>query len=589
VSPTEPNDILRQAPWLKRLVWLIWLGSLLSGAGLVALSLALHPVVLRIPIFFLGSYTGCSALLVVLNNHLYFRVPSKYLKRYALFVGAWLTLGVQIIPGSLFRWYVLGGTAATFLVIPAASGMLFFMAERMLPLSMYKDYSKGWRGGRWGSMGLVLFEPGAGSRHGRRIMAQYRFATALFGFENAFMFFSARSIRRYPPEFERMLVGRVPALIVFRTPPGPSVTDFDATVDEWVRLSTGRVFVVVVTPIGRVYEPAPPRTGVETYWFTPSSDFAERLDIAEFASQLSTQLSTSAHPLGESDDSLSSELKELIPAIATRALSPVANCYLRFRTSRSNVERFLGSLDCIEVLVKLSAMYLLATAWKVGAETPRLRQLPTLGDWVSSLRSLVAGGSTDPLSQSLRGAWERKVSEAQEQLVTDAVSAGLSWTAEPLHSHLDWLRWFSWLRNVTRGHGSVGEDQVASLWHGLHTSFLHIASDLSSLILDSRLLAGSGDRKGVRMGWTREAVHLPDASDAAAHCEPVLMVSEVAGSNHVSLYPFIVERDGAVLLWNGIRRDQSAEYLEYGTGGLLRVPPSMELAQEIQRRTGKVV
>lgn len=577
----ENSDTIKKIladPTIRRFVWLARAGSLLLGILLILLSLVVKGLVLRVIFFAPGSIIVSSVILGTLNKYLYFRIPGKYLKRFAFFVGVWLTLGLHIVPSEIFRWYVIGGTALVFLILPTVSGICWLFVDRFLPWSIFKDYARGWRGARWGSMGYSLYEPGIASRYGHRIIREFHTAIALFGGKQAFLFFDANSFHRYPSDFERTIVSRVPAIAVFKKASKDNLqSEFENRIADSIKLSTGRIYFIFVTPFGEGFSPVQTGKGIEAFSFTPSTQEGERADIADFVSKLNTQLSTAVIPLGDSDDDLTSELKPLIQDIALYGVPLISNCYLRFRLSQSNVERYFCLLDCVEVLIKTSTIYFLTNQWKCNKPTESYSkqfEQPVLGTWIRILKKSINGSDMDQLKKNVSESLHQTIGDPQKKLFEDANNLGLAYQKELPRDNLEWLDWLRLLRNVTRGHGAVEENQITPLWHGLHESFLHLVSCLKPLVLDSVITTTSSRSRSVLRGWTREIdAGIRDFKSDQVPYEPAYLADKKNNGRHeqILLYPFVVKVSDSLLIWNSVRGN-TVEFIDYGSGQLLCLP-----------------
>ena len=221
---------------------------------------------------------------------------------------------------------------------------------------------------------------------------------------------------------------------------------------------------------------------------------------------------------------------------------------------------------------------LLVNQWKqnVNPDIVRLyKQLerPSLGHWVDTLRKLIAIPSVDDLPESICRFWEQPLAHAPTQLISDANGSGLAWQGRLPRSHLGWLDWFVWLRNVTRGHGAVEEKQVAPLWHGLHETFLQMVWDLRSLVIDSTITTSKGVGEPIALrGWNRtvRGISRGVGQGTQEHDLVFLLRKDSKTSPFLLVYPFMVKQANSVLLWNSVRGN-AIEFIDYGSGKLQRI------------------
>src|SRR5262249_53545517 len=158
--------------------------------------------------------------------------------------------------------------------------------------------------------------------------------------------------------------------------------------------------------------------------------------------------------------------------IAQQGLPPIANTYLRARLSQSDVERFLSILDCIEATIKCSVIALLTTQWQAGtvnnsAAIASQLNVPSLGHWIDILCTVITHQPQTSFQKQIADFWYAPLVQTAREVIEDANQSGFSWRGDIPQNHLQWLRWFSWLRNVTRGHGVVKEESIGNLWRSL--------------------------------------------------------------------------------------------------------------------------
>ncbi|HEY0323652.1 MAG TPA: hypothetical protein VGC66_22045 [Pyrinomonadaceae bacterium] len=348
--------------------------------------------------------------------------------------------------------------------------------------------------------------------------------------------------------------------------------EFENNLRDYCRRSVGKIFLVRLHPRG--YN-APADAGefdeitLSASLMPVSSDaITQQRAIASIADEMAM----STFPVAEVDDCLPAHLKPLIPAIAQRGLQPFANSYLRYRLAQSNVERFLSLLDCVEVLIKCSVVVLLTARWLKGREealeeVPERLSRPSLGHWVETLRPLLASAEGDELQQGIKSFWAEPLGEAASELIDLGNSQDWRWKGVRPRSQLDWINWFVWLRNVTRGHGVVEEEFVAGLWQVLHETCLHMASGLEALVLSSTLFYHTpAEGTTTLRGWQRTSGTTDELRPPISYSAYYVYISsESASTSPLLPYPFIISRGGSALVWNGVRK-KTVEYLNYGSG-----------------------
>jgi hypothetical protein len=426
----------------------------------------------------------------------------------------------------------------------------------------------------------VFTEPGFGVVYGNRLSAKIMFSLVKHRRQRAVYFLVSESLRRYPEDFCRWVAAQAAALLVVRLPQGFADESFEKKLRNYCRHALGKIFVITLNPRGE----------------TPSAHAGEFDEVALSASLLSItpgsitqqeviaaiadEMAMSTFPVADADARLSAELYALIPAIAQKGLPPFADCYLRYRLAQSNVERFLCLLDCIEILVKCSAIVLLTSRWREGqeeglTEIPQKLSRPSLGHWIEVLRTLLASAPEDELQQTLQAFWRQKPSETALSMINEVNDSGLIWKGAQPRSYLAWLDWFVWLRNTTRGHGVVEEDFVTGLCHSLHETNLQMASGLDALVLSSSLIyaTAGGETRYEMRGWRRAiAPAIDNVEQSINPAVPYVYLNHNAdASAPLLLYPFVTNQEGSTLLWNSVR-EKTVEYLNYGSGQSLKIP-----------------
>jgi hypothetical protein len=420
----------------------------------------------------------------------------------------------------------------------------------------------------------VVTAPGYGVMYGNRLSAKIAFSLLKHRNYRAAFFLVSDSLSRYPEDFRRWVAEHAAALLIIRLPKDYLPDDeFEDSLRDYYRRSVGQVFLLKLnirgyTPPAETAEPDEIELSAKLVPLSSDINAQQRVVAA-----IADEMAMSTFPVAEADDLLPADIKPLIPAIAQVGLQPFANSYLRYRLAQSNVGRFLALLDCVEVLVKCSAVALLTGRWLEGdaeglQEVPARLSRPSLGHWVETLRQLLLPAGGDQLQQDIQSFWSQPPYEAAWELIDLGNNSEWKWKGVRPRSQIEWLDWFVWLRNVTRGHGVVEEELVSGLWQGLHETCLDMAFGLESLVLSSALFYHTpAEGTTILQGWQRTVVAAtgearPPLSYSAYH---VYIGTEAASSPPLLLYPFIISRSGSALVWNGVRK-KSVQYLNYGTG-----------------------
>lgn len=532
----------------------------------------------RAVLLLLGTALSLNTLLRMVSA-LLFPLPEGHCKRFAAAAGLtamaiFLLLHVQTTAVLALAWGVL------------AYGLLsgFAAAQRafadMLVLSMLRsDYKKGVppvfrRKDFLAPLIYVITAPGYGVVYGNRLSAKITFSLLKHRNYRAAFFLVSDSLSRYPEDFRRWVAEHAAALLVIRLPKDYLPDDeFEERLRDYYRLSVGQIFLLKLnirgyTPPAEAAEFDEIELSAKLVPFSSDINAQQRIVAA-----IADEMAMSTFPVAEADDLIPADIKPLIPAIAQVGLQPFANSYLRYRLAQSNVERFLALLDCVEVLVKCSAVVLLTGRWLEGdteglQEVPDRLSRPSLGHWVETLRQLLSPARGDQLQQDIQSFWAQPPYEAAWELLDLGNNSEWKWKGVRPRSQVEWLNWFVWLRNVTRGHGVIEEGLVSGLWQGLHETCLDMAFGLESLVLSSALFYHTpAEGTTILQGWQRTVVAAtgearPPLSYSAYH---VYIGTEASSSPPLLLYPFIISRSGSALVWNGVRK-KSVQYLNYGTG-----------------------
>lgn len=290
------------------------------------------------------------------------------------------------------------------------------------------------------------------------------------------------------------------------------------------------------------------------------------------AARFTDVLTANIIPISNSDSRLPMELRHVTKSLAYSGLRPVADSYLRFRSAQSDVERYLGLLDSVESLIKMSAIVLLSTKWEEGP-TPQLSEKlirPSLGHWIELLRTLIQIPYDSELCLCITDFWQRPLHSVPKRLIDESKGSGLDWKGELPRTHMHWVNWFVWLRNTTRGHGSIEEQKATALWHTFHETFLHMVDGLNELTLWSSLERLELDDSSTEFrGWHRSNEHDTPLNEFVWDNQTNFfgITPRTDQATPILLFPLCVEGTGRILVWNSVRGN-AVEYTDYRTGEL---------------------
>ena len=303
------------------------------------------------------------------------------------------------------------------------------------------------------------------------------------------------------------------------------------------------------------------------------------------ASEITRVLAGTCVPLRQLDSALGPELARLIHKLAESGLAPLADAYLRFRLSSSDVERFFCLLDCFEVLIKYSVFVL-------GGGEPEFatkrRSIATLGTWktwlvqyLNSNNSTTSGSSagSDVSSHDRRSfegelcaAWRRGVTEHVCDLTSALQRASI--IDEVQIGSATWSSWLSWLvefRNVTKGHGGVDEKAVKPWLHLFHAVLIDLISALCVLTLDTYLVGICHDGTEVQLrGWLR-GKRRSSTLLSKTPLRSVTVNEELRAEGFATAYPVhgsVVVSRNSVLTWHSRTKEQVDTYVDYLTGSV---------------------
>lgn len=279
-------------------------------------------------------------------------------------------------------------------------------------------------------------------------------------------------------------------------------------------------------------------------------------------------LASTTIPLARSDNHLPATLRALISTLASSGFAPVADCYRRVRTAQSDVERFLSLLECYEVLVKASVITLQVAQWVEGRDPrPTFEAItrPSFGLWAGALRNLCGAEYSMSLPQELTRSWQEKPAAAARDVIRLVTQAGYTNHEQPTRTLLEWIDWLVWLRNATRGHGTVDQRLSEMLWQAVQETFLATVLQLKSLTLESEVRIGpSASQSRCVKGWLRAGRQDEDAPGNLADAKPSDVMLTRDGEVF-PLFPFFAAVGTDVLIWNAAS-GKNIHYSTYSKG-----------------------
>ncbi|HTY11523.1 MAG TPA: hypothetical protein VMF88_10665 [Bacteroidota bacterium] len=558
-----------ELPFVKRLIWVLQLFTLMVGGLLIYVSSIFASTPTKAILFFFGLYIFFLGLLSIFNRFSYFFISAKHIKVIAAALAAWPTIAFFLIPPGTFRWLISAGIAFAYASLLLVSGMMWFFFERFFPGQYYKSYQSGEYSG-WSAVGVVVLEHGAPGFYGLKILRKLRTAIMMQAMNTPFFFVNVDSFGRRSTDLTLEAINRTQALLLIVSAKDRPSNEFKLTIQNYMRICTGRIFVIQVESTLKISTSIFEGRGIQTFNFLPSSEEADRQRISSIISELTNGLTSTAIPIGKSDDELPSELLLQIRLLSTEGIPCLANNYLRFRLSQSNTERFLNLLDCIEVILKLSVMYLSVSQWTRAAANNAYRydlDQPGLGRWIDLVKTLVPASTNDDIIQCIKNFLRQSPHEVAKKVIEDISVEGLKWTGSQPTTYLEWLKWFRWIRNITRGHGTVEEDQIAAHWHGFHAIFLDMVLRLDPLLIKCSFVPSMKPfDANVIKGWQRTSDVTGTAHEEDHSWEPLSLIVKKEDTNvSYSVYPFAILKAGDVLFWNGAKKG-IVEYMNFTSG-----------------------
>jgi hypothetical protein len=180
-------------------------------------------------------------------------------------------------------------------------------------------------------------------------------------------FIISDTVRRFGEEFQTWMFDSCSALILVRRPLEISneetYREFKRVAMQGLLRTPGPTFDLRVSPLVFGHE-----LGTSSDFLSSAADVAQTVqgsgagNLGTAIAPLVQRLSSSIIPMHWADSRLPVSLRRMAEGWSKNALSPVADLYLRLRLAQSDVERFLISLEGIELLIKISAIGLLTTS-----------------------------------------------------------------------------------------------------------------------------------------------------------------------------------------------------------------------------------
>jgi hypothetical protein len=560
-----------------RFQWVVYSAEFLIGAALIFLFWRLESRGIRVFLLLVGTWLiACNLLRLIAQFNI--QIPHLICKQLASSIGITLAalfvlLHTQKVVLLVAAWLLLlFGVLSGFRTLMRLTGHLFLFS-RLVELYHQGLPAKLARRGEPVALIYVLAEQGLGVLHADRLCGRLVHSLMRHRKQRMAIFLTSGTLRNYSEDFRRWLAAQSAALIIVRFPKGIADKNFERLVPEYCVLSLGSIFQVTLRP--KRYQASEASQDLyQTALLANISSFTlDSVTQHKTIASLTDQMAMSTFPIADADSRLSDELGGVVPLIAKQGLVPIANSYLRFRLSQSDVERFLSLLDCIEASIKCSVIALLTTHWQASnsenasAISAKLNR-PSLGHWTEILRALIACQPQSNFQKQIADFWSQPLIEAPIKLIDEAKGSGLSWNGPIPGSYLHWLAWFIWLRNVTRGHGVVKEELVANLWHGFHEVFLHMVFGLEALTLVTKLrLDPAIDDDTSIVGWGRSTSGSYYGNDSLGETGRGSTIFLHQGAELTPLFPFMISNSRSVLLWNSVRK-KSVEYIDCRSGQL---------------------
>jgi len=547
-------------------------GGIVLGTIILAFLFTVKIAWLRAILIFLGSLIISFYILLVLSISI-ISIPDSYKKKIAsLIAGIYTVIYVFLFSGSKMLRII----TVVFLCLKAVETSYKYIKKTLVKgilNQLYKYYVSKASFSIDYAFAYILAAPGLAAYYGHRL------ATNITGSRikspsdtKCFVFFHSGYVNNYSIEFRRFLISRAGVILLLSK--DSNFSDYDKnTIQEIFENSMGRIIVILFSRPENIREDRIKEGGIVYI----SKEHLLHIDL--FMKELTTRILDElmpAYPLALADNRLPYEMHLTMRKLASEGLQPLAGSYLRFRTAESDVERLLCLLDCIEVLIKSSAIVLIINSWKSRDKvspsdiTSRLR-IPSLGIWTGLLRELIDDNSEDELVKRISLFWRKPIQhEFHRQLITDVDGSGLSWKGEIPRSHIGWLDWFVWLRNVTRGHGVLGDKIASPIWQSFHEVFLTMVIGLQDLVFVSPTVNQDNKQNNDYIhGWDRKRYLRPENERDEEVRKMYLQIENNGQLCSVMLYPLAVGYMNSILLWNRVK-EEWIEYIDYSSGKLVK-------------------
>lgn len=386
------------------------------------------------------------------------------------------------------------------------------------------------------------------------------------------MFIYSRSLFRRSRIFRLWLAANAGCVVIIRSPLGNDSNSSEVFVTEMTehcRRARGPVIGLVLKLPKLKWQPSYKSLGDSVECISVNLGHVNE-GPSDFIAPLVERLASTVVPAAMSDTALPEYLQSLITKIGIVGIPLIADCYLRYRLSRSHVERFLALMDGFECLVKISVLSWIALSPERNSSVVRdleKRSLP-LGAWIECLSTVANTRETLPPLDAVYKFWNSQLSDSQRSLI-DKVAKNKTWSLSGLVGmrQIEWIRWVKDLRNATIGHGVVDDVGVRDLWHPLHEAFLYMVWGLAKLAISSEMVVTSlGPRTSLR-GWRRD---LANVQYENLHMD-ALLSAELHGPGRIggALGKFVLVRRTSVFVWDGLGGDKGnpkETYLDYLTG-----------------------
>ena len=474
-------------------------------------------------------------------------------------------------------WLSLAWIMLIYGLVAIFNGVVRIALDRSMLRMIYKTYRSGHPLRLATPLVFVFAEPGIGPWFAYQLVSDL--TNTLYKLRRKALIYALVSdtVSKYEPPFQQWLVDSAAALMVVRLPPGYSSAEFVRTAEDYTRRSLGKIFVTYLQVSRQAMFQGAKYceldTGITEATLYPAS--LGRNKTASILTTLTDQVATVTLPLAASDTRISDEQRHTVRELAESGLAPVADSYFRFRLSKSDVERLLCLLDCIEVLLKCSVIVLVVVRWmqsqRLSDDATSWFDRPTLGKWIELLRQRISAPTHGSFHDDICNFWQNRITHVQRELIDHLTTSGMEWRGDLPDTHVQWLDWFVWFRNVTRGHGILDDKLASPIWHNFHEVFLQLAAGLHVLVFGTALLAaGAGTEQPPIKGWLRRRTP-ENGSDKSSFYRLALLHNR--DRTLWPVYPFIVGFGRAILLWNSIKGNM-IELVDYGGGTVHHLPVS---------------